>query len=487
MTDSNHNSRSKSAFSTSTTIILCFLVVAFVAEKNVDTVLALLSTMSSESIVAEQQATRMLMLQDDIQRNSSDEGENRTFSRVYRLPKFLTSEEEYQNHVPPNLRQSSISFMETASNFGLQKSPTCNDWSEDLDKFCEKPGCMVTFPINSTIVPSSTTCKTLWFSGFSIGKSSECKENGYGGYRSDYSVALRTAMHNARDTLQPVLLVGKYLVKDDKMPPMVEWAAQQGAIVITVDELSFQDMINSNLKTKPRPDSHMGQYLRIDIPKFIERHNLFDLPGICDRYALYTDSDVAFVNQIRQSDLDRLKRQIDPSTDAYILYGRQTKTTRRPVNNGVMLMDVYRFEKDWPSILKFGNENFPTYSIDQQWFNNYFMSSPERMANRSTLANEWNWKTYWPLSPNSWNQVKLVHSHGPKIGKALEFAATCNSSDFVRENYGKTYEWFVKMSICCDHGMTAKYMLDLYLELSPPSSIRCSMVLDGSTNRMSET
>jgi len=228
----------------------------------------------------------------------------------------------------------------------------------------------------------------------------------------------------------------------------------------------------------PGADTHGGQFLRIDIHQIVQDHKLFDLPGICDRYVLYTDSDVMFVNPILQGDLNKLKRQIAPSTDAYILYGRQTKTTRRPVNNGVMMFDVYRFSKEWPSILHFGTENFPDYSYDQMWFNNYFTSSKERMANRSTLGNEWNWKSYWPLNPNEWRQVKLVHSHGPKIGKGLEFMAQCDPTDSVLQKYGKTYQWFVKMGICCDFGMTAKYMLDLYYELSPPSEIRCSMTME---------
>ena len=416
---------------------------------------------------------------DDEEDDDEEDGEHPPpLSQLYSLPHFLSSEEAYRNHVPEDLRQSSIDLMDNASNFGLNGSKPCNDWSKDLDSYCENPQCLRTMEIDSTILPSTTTCRTLWFSGISLGPSSECKQGGYGGLRSDYAVALRTAMHNAKDTLQPVLLVSKYLLEGYKMPPFIEWVAKQGAIVITVNEMSFQDLINSKLKGEPGIDTHIGQFLRIDIPKYVADHKLFDLPGVCDRYALYTDSDVAFVNRIRQGDLDRLKRQIDPSTDAYILYGRQTKTTRRPVNNGVMLFDVHRFTQEWPSILKFGIENFPSYSYDQMWFNNYFMSTPERMANRSTLANEWNWKSYWGVSPNKWHQVKLVHFHGPKIERGLEFMAQCNSTDFVLQKYGKTYDYLVRQGICCDRGMTAKYLLDMYYELSPPKSIRCAMTLD---------
>mmetsp|Transcript_31019 Transcript_31019/g.74685 ORF Transcript_31019/g.74685 Transcript_31019/m.74685 type:complete len:540 (+) Transcript_31019:398-2017(+) len=406
--------------------------------------------------------------------SSSSEEEPPKLYHLWHMPPHLSSKGQNPNvGSPTELNQTSIDLLENAARNGLTPSEGCNNATNETETWCEKQGCWRTFEINSTQMPSDTTCKTLWFAGFSISTSSECREGGYGGYRNDYAVALQSARLNAKDTLQPVLLVGKYMMEDTSLPSVVEWAAAQGVIVITVDELSFQHLIHTKLvKYNFRADT-MGPYLRIDIPWIIGEFNLMNLPGICDRHVMYTDSDVAFVNKITQYDLDKLKQQIAPSTDAYALYGHQTKSSGRPINSGVMLFDVYRFAESWHSLLDFGYEKGPFLSFDQGWLNDYFMSTPERSLNRTLLENEWNWKSYWRLSPNEWHQVKIVHFHGPKIGKALESMAHCDRTDHVNATFGKTYASLVKNGICCDQSMTAKFMLDLYYELSPPRSIKC--------------
>ncbi|CAJ1932346.1 unnamed protein product [Cylindrotheca closterium] len=410
---------------------------------------------------------------DEDESSSSSEDVAPKLSQIWHIPPHLSTEKANPNvGGPTELNQTAIDLFETATRSGLTPSQGCSNDTNATEAWCGEQGCWRTFEINSTEVPSETTCKTLWFAGFSISTSSNCYASGYGGYRNDYAVALQSARFNAKDTLQPVLLVGRYDMGDTPLPTVVEWAAAQGAIIVTVDELSFQDLVNNKL-VKNVHANHMGPFLRIDVPKIVREHKLMDLPGICDRHVLYTDSDVAFVNKITQSDLDKLKKQIDPSTDAYTLYGHQTKSKGRPINSGIMLFDVYRFEQAWDSFLQFGYAKGPFLSFDQGWLNDYFMSTAERMANRSLLENEWNWKSYWRLAPNEWWQVKIVHFHGPKIGKSLEYMAHCNTSDWVFDTYGKTYASLVKNAICCDKGMTAKFMLDLYYELSPPRSVKC--------------
>jgi len=405
--------------------------------------------------------------------SSSEEAEDGLLSHVWHMPPHLSSEGQNPKvGSSTELNETSIELFENAAKYGLTPSEGCSNRTNETQAWCGKQGCWRTFPINSTQLESSTTCKTFWFAGFSLSTESECKAGGYGGYRNDYAVALQSALYNAKDTLQPVLLVGKYTMEDVPMPAVVEWAAAQGAIIITVDELSFQDLMTKKLN-KNQNTNHMGPFLRIDIPFIVQQHKLMDLPGICDRYVLYTDSDVAFVNKITQYDLDKLKKQIDPSTDAYTLYGHQEKSSGHPKNSGVMLFDIYRFQEAWPSFLQFGYEKGPFLSFDQGWINDYFGSTPERLLNRTLLENEWNWKSYWRLAPNEWHQVKIIHFHGPKIGKSLESMAHCDMSDWVFDNYGKTYAGLVKNGICCDQGMTAKFMLDLYYELSPPRSIKC--------------
>jgi hypothetical protein len=94
----------------------------------------------------------------------------------------------------------------------------------------------------------------------------QCNPNG-GGYIRDYARALSWTKLNAADTLQPVLLLGRYgLEENPNISQVGKWAKQQGAIVITVDKLSFQDDVVWWHKGMG-VDHLQGPYMRMDIPQ----------------------------------------------------------------------------------------------------------------------------------------------------------------------------------------------------------------------------
>lgn len=343
---------------------------------------------------------------------------------------------------------------------GPQPSSNCEDWNFERQRYCQGHRCKKEYTISKSPNHSVEACRTLWFAGFSIRES-----NPHGGYASHYAAALRSAMVFAEDTLQPVFLVDRYGYEKEVLPPILDWAADQGAIVIIIDRLSFHDLIMNF--TEEQQKSGPGQYMRLDIPAIVKQHNLINYPGVCQRHVLYTDCDILFASPIRHSDLDLVKKTISQKEDAYITYGFEGKHSGHPVNTGVMMIDIPRFEEEWSSILEFGRTHGPFRAADQGWLNRYFESTTARLRNRTLLGGEWNWKVYWMLEPNSLDQIKVIHFHGPKPGKGVWEIAECNTTSTRFPRFSHLFH----EGICCDHGKTAHFALRLHSALSPPSNI----------------
>ena len=330
----------------------------------------------------------------------------------------------------------------------------------------------------------SSTCKTLWFSGLSEGPRSHCRKNngdpadlGSSSYRMEYAVALASARLNAADTLQPVLMLGRYGLKDDEeISGVRQWAHEKGAIVIMIDELSFQEnVLHWHNNTSATNDHKIGPYMRIDIPWIVKKYKLFDLPNICPRHILYTDSDVMFVNKITHQDMDILKSYIPPTGKPYIMYWRETQIHERtPYNTGIMLIDVPRFASNLKGFLKWRN-SYPNQAdftaFDQDWFNKYFEQSPEKLEERTLLPLYWNWKVYWTLEPSVFSDIKVVHFHGPKPSLGAFKIGPCdtNMTDF----WPPDYKPFIANGICCDKGKTGARVHAMYKLIQPPAADVC--------------
>ena len=139
-----------------------------------------------------------------------------------------------------------------------------------------------------------------------------------------------------------------------------------------------------------------------------------------------------------------------------------------PHNTGVMVMDVPAFAREWPLILEYTLEqpSFPLH--DQALLNAYFTQSVENEAKRTLLPIFWNWKSYWQLYPNHVDDVKILHFHGPKPGKALEEIGECTARDNhalleVTSLYAD-YEPLLLQGICCDQGRSAAWALQQFHE-----------------------
>lgn len=387
-----------------------------------------------------------------------------------KLSHLYRSSHEYRRSTKAPTRHYSRSKNQFVDDF--LPSPDCLNWTVEKENHCTGHICKSTTATISQIDPLTSngqSCKTLWFAGFSI-CGNTCEKTGY---IMDYAVALQSAILHASNVLQPVLLLGRYGCKNKKIPEIAEWAFANGAVVVVVDQLSFQKLVDLRLAQNSPVELSMGPYLRLDIPAFVKRHELMSLPLVCDRHALYTDSDIIFVNQLTHSDIQGLRELAGDSSDAYVVYGRETNITGPPFNTGVMMIDVPRFDTDWPNILKFGITNGPFSAHDQGWLNQYFQSSPARLKNRTMLSNHWNWKTYWQVLPSMWGQLKIVHLHGPKPGNGLFEMSTCCTSRKSLLQFPRSYRRLIRNGICCNRGRTASLVIKLFTALSPPLDAIC--------------
>ena len=193
----------------------------------------------------------------------------------------------------------------------------------------------------------------------------------------------------------------------------------------------------------------------------------------CKQFALYTDSDVLFVNPFSKKDVEFLLGDLS-SLGATVSYGRQHETIPHIKNTGVMVMDVRRFGVLIPRLFRYLQANGPQPAFDQGLLNNYFSdfhSSPSttEFANVTThrlqLSIYYNWKIYWSVYPSTFDQIKIVHLHGPKKGRGLELIAACQYDRLSEQE--KAYLFFLDKGICCDRGLTAAWVVEAYKKWEP--------------------
>ena len=145
-------------------------------------------------------------------------------------------------------------------------------------------------------------------------------------YNVDYSIALNSALMNARDSLQPVLLLLRLGMENENSTEPKKfgmWAEQRGVKVIYVPRLLFQDDIKYGRwqdLLNQKFYGPFGTFLRLDIPKLIKEHSLFDMPNVCKDHVVYTDGDVIFANRISQQDVTNLSKL---TGQAIASYGRE--------------------------------------------------------------------------------------------------------------------------------------------------------------------
>ena len=363
-----------------------------------------------------------------------------------------------------------------------------NTTDENTAAFCKDVTCMhhekdvddklfVSLGEDASMDEDREGCKMLWFAA--MHESDElCKAaaRGQHAYNVDYSIALNSALTNAHDSLQPVLLLGRLGMENENSTEPKKfgmWAEQRGVKVIYVPRLSFQDNVNSHLLEHVINNEfgHLqGPFLRLDIPKFVKEHSLFDIPNVCKHHVLYTDVDVIFANRITQQDVTNLSKLMG---QAIISYGREYSKFGHIFNTGVMVMNVERFEQELPKMLQQARDEKVYPKHDQKMINNYREANDALKEKFQLLPMHYNWKAYWGLEPSAFSQVKILHFHGPKLGRGLEVIAKCNLTAISL--LPPAYKYHLLQGICCDRGRTAEWSIEAINLFKAPIDHLCDI------------
>jgi hypothetical protein len=322
------------------------------------------------------------------------------------------------------------------------------------------------FSLNTANISHADDCKMLWINGISLGfpKSDDTKvADGGDGFRKEYAAALHSALQNANDSLQPMLIIMTPANMDQNATHIVseysQWAQSKGVIVVQVQQLSFQNLVYKHFP-QYESDGRIAYYLRFDIPKILRQHGLLDKPGICRQHIFYTDSDVLFMKTIGKEHMTKLVQLLG---DKPLMYGQDFLINRpKPSNTGVILMNVHGFEQEWPDILAWGERikrGFPAH--DQLWLNRFYAAPQKWKARNELLPPTWNWKVYWVAEPiDILEQVYLVHFHGPKPQNGVEEIRHCDING--TKELHEAYQPLVRHAMCCDLGRTANAVLEMY-------------------------
>jgi hypothetical protein len=217
-----------------------------------------------------------------------------------------------------------------------------------------------------------------------------------------------------------------------------------------------------------------GPFLRLDIPKFVKEHSLFDMPNVCKHNVLYTDVDVIFANRITQQDVTNLSKL---TGQAIVSYGREYSKLGLIFNTGVMVMNVERFEQELPKMLQQARDEKVYPGHDQILMNNYREANDAQKEKFQLLPMHYSWKAYWGLEPSAFSQVKIIHFHGPKLGRGLEVIAKCNltAMSLLSKDVAKAYTPHLHQGICCDRGRTAKWSIEAIHLLKAPIYHICNI------------
>jgi hypothetical protein len=315
-------------------------------------------------------------------------------------------------------------------------------------------------------------CKTLWFAGFHIGK-----EGSFARYSMTYAASLESSLLNAPGIVQPVVMLGTYNVKEEdvhseSVEAFRQWAQKRGALVFTLQNFSFQDVMELHIHREPSSQKQ-GPFLRLGIPDVVSEHKLFELPGkaICRDAVLYTDSDVLFWN-VTYDSLQSARDLVGSDRDAYVAYGPQAKKNKDTRNTGVMMMHVQKFKENIPKILDFGIKKRFRYGETNHWHDqdllNGFFKIEANRNQRQHLPYDWNYKVYW--GSESHGGAKIVHFHGMKPGILIECLASMDRhSSHCNESHPSWphYAGLMREGFQNDGGQFANETMAIYQRLIP--------------------
>lgn len=251
-------------------------------------------------------------------------------------------------------------------------------------------------------------------------------------------VAVRSAEENT--ALNP------FLIYEGESNSRLEWLKKRGVSVLNKKlhiRKNIEECVKSNFKEKREKmlNVRTGAYLRYEIPIAAQKK------GIEDKYILYTDCDVLFLDKLM---LKKYKpKYISASGSKEGGYTKFNIGGWMHYNSGVMVMNLESMREEYENFEKFvindGYEkNRPSGGYwqknlllsDQVAVNLYFGDEIEE------LPNEYNWNPSYGVN----EKAKIVHFNGPKWTQWKDYINGKLRPKLTEmiENNRKAYEQYVE-------------------------------------------
>jgi len=265
--------------------------------------------------------------------------------------------------------------------------------------------------------------------------------------------------------LQPVLMLGRNgLEATDGLSPFGRWAQTQGALVLNVYRLEFQEQLDRFVRPRLPPEHNpQGPYLRLHVPVLIREHHLLT-KGICSDVVLYTDCDVVFFNVNAHAMMAEQSRLHDHVWS----YSSESTMGDTPENTGVMLINNTALQRIYTDFLDFGiRHELDFVAYDQGWIVAF---TEVRPSTARFLNTEWNWKVYWGGNENN---VKIMHFHGPKPGRGAWLSCLASQDPTCLQPFSTShlvgvdgaYYSLVYSGFSADCGYLANVTLRMYMDM----------------------
>lgn len=152
-----------------------------------------------------------------------------------------------------------------------------------------------------------------------------------------------------------------------------------------------------------------GTFLRLDIPQVCEAM------GIYDKYVLYTDADVLFLDDPTH-ELEGLSPQF------FAACPESDKENWSYVNVGILLLNMETMTESYDDFMHHVNSTYQDIGFDQVALNTFYRGRIDR------LPLSMNHKPYWGTGDPAF----IVHFHGPKPADIEHFLKTGNCIEEYR-------------------------------------------------------
>ena len=272
------------------------------------------------------------------------------------------------------------------------------------------PGCSEASRASNLLQKSVVHKQVMWLSGVAL--ASPCNSESY---LDQYEAALLSWKETNNSAFDPHLLVHRPSNLAEPLPELIQKRLdrfQEMGVHVIFHRLSFIDVLKRNLHKMRladdlQPDCAAASFLRLELPRILSEKNLLQ-PWHHQKYVLWTDCDILWWRTVPISEfLSNV-----PVKEFSMAFSGQIVKEQRPINDGVMLMDLKNYQQDMPKLLASIDHSEQNSGLDQAVVHRFYEKHPG-LSGWSVI---WNYRMFW----NGRDPVAILHFWGLKPSDGLD-------------------------------------------------------------------